>query len=141
MNVFSIIRLIKYKLAKRQYKRDHTSNDLTDIQSNVISIYMRLLSRYDSEMVVAPLSGKKYLKWRDIKAILRHGTIIIINHKYYYSVQVPNYYIDKLTYKFDCKLERRRIKMEKQMDNDVNSSLTDILNGIQSDIMKFTSNR
>lgn len=123
----SILRKIKYKLAKREYIRDKKCADLTETQTNVINIYKNILSKFDSTMLVAPISGKKYLKWKDMTAILKNGTIIIINHKYYYNVQVPNYYIDKLNYKFDCKLERRRNKMEQELDNDINESLNKIL--------------
>jgi len=94
-----IIRRIRYKLAKRQYKRDIANNGLSDIQNNVIAIYKRLLSRYDSEMVVAPISGKKFLKWRDITAIedvmpLYEGNTIF--RKVHNGLNSYHYYVGKL---------------------------------------------
>lgn len=127
-----LTRLINYKIAKRKYLHMTNRKPLTETQASIVRIYRRLLFKPDSELLVAPLSGKKYLKWKDVTAIIAYGAIVIVNHKYYYSVDIPDDVAKRLIYHFDIQVEKKRTKMENELTANINSSLSSILHEIKS---------
>jgi hypothetical protein len=63
---------------------------ISETQKMCMSIARSLITHPESKFLLAPLSGKRYIKNAelDLFCILDHGTISITNHVYHYDVVV-----------------------------------------------------
>ena len=124
--------LIKYKCAKFLYKF-RSDPDLTETEAKVVQIFRQLLNRKGAELVVAPVSHKRYIKWEDMTAILHERMIVVSNHKYYYSIYLPDKTVTNIANRFDAKLEIIRAQIDNEVEENVNASLNTIIDNIKQD--------
>lgn len=126
----SFISLIKYKLAKKKLqfknklKKPYIPNE-TELK--VIYIVSSLIKDEKSTMLMAPISGKKYIqnKNRNMFIILNDVEITISNNvaMYYYNLKVDLSVSKKLSRYFNNVLESRRTTMEHDTISGVSSNL------------------
>jgi hypothetical protein len=126
----SFTSLIKYKLAKKKWqfknklKKPYIPNET---ELNVIYIVSSLIKDEKSTMLIAPISGKKYIqnKSRNMFIILNDLEITISNNvaMYYYNLKVDLSVSNKLSRHFNNVLESRRAKMETETVAGVTSNL------------------
>jgi hypothetical protein len=95
-----------------------------------IEICNKLLDDLDSKLTLAPISNKRFIKneSKDMFIVLHQHSVKLINHIYSYSVYISNSedYSD-LVGKFDKKLDDERMKLEDEINNNINHSLEEIL--------------
>ena len=124
-----VISSIRYKI-KKFYLLNFVPADrlalhkLNEEQKNGVSIFQTLVLHPDSEILMAPLSGKYYIKNEELFIVLDLNMISIINSVYHYDI----YYEERETRYLAAYarriIERRREKLEREMRSKINKSLT-----------------
>lgn len=93
-------------------------------------ICRKLLDETDSKLTLAPLSNKRFIKneSKDMFVVIHEHSVKLINHIYSYSVYISNSdFYTELVKKFDQKLDDERMKLEIEINNNINHSLEEIL--------------
>ena len=97
---------------------------LSSVQVKGIKIFKNILSRSDIELLISPTSDERYLKFRDIFMILSSNRLRIINHTYSYDIDIHDETYKSLRRVFDRRTEQERYKMEREINKNINSSLS-----------------
>ena len=96
-----------------------------------IDICSKLLDAPNSKLTIAPLVNKRFVKnkEKDMYIVIHEHTINLINHVYSYSIYVSDSqsYVD-IVNKFDKMLDEERLKLEEEIKNNIQHSLSSILN-------------
>lgn len=105
---------------------------LTDNEKTCLSICRGLIRHEDSKFLIAPLSGKRYIKntTLDLFVILDERRVSLTNHIYHYDVKLPEREWDRLESMYDNKTEKIRIDLENQIKSQINHSLSTILDKV-----------
>lgn len=111
-------------------KKEKTS----ETQKMCMSIARSLITHPESKFLLAPLSGKRYIKNAQLElfCILDHGTISITNHVYHYDVVVGDRNWERLSKMYDGKVETIRQEYEDQIMSQIEHSLHKIQEKIKS---------
>lgn len=120
-----------------QWNRNSATKEdkkVSDTQKMCMSIARSLITHPESKFLMAPLSGKRYIKnaQLDLFCILDHGTISITNHVYHYDVVVNNRNWDRLSKMYDGKVETIRQEYEDQIMSQISHSLENIIKKVKS---------
>ena len=99
----------------------------TETQQLAIAVIKRAINFNNSELLIAPLSGTRYVHVNDIFIRIEFRDVTIIDGIYSYHVTIPDYYADKIYRKFNLKLETRRKLWETSILTKTNRSLSSIL--------------
>ena len=93
------------------------------------SICHKLINQDDSKFLIAPISGKRYIKNTRLGLfiILDERRISITNHVYHYDVVLNERDWDRITGMYDNKTEKIRQEFEDEMISQIKSSLSSIL--------------
>jgi hypothetical protein len=124
--------IAKYKL----FVRSLTQTEIRKIQRTRINqcsaICRKLIHNPNSELLIAPISGKKYIKNEEfgIFITMEEGEITITNHTYSYFIKLPDLYWQKLKEYFKKEMDDRALKMEKELDVQIKHSLETIYSKI-----------
>jgi len=99
-----------------------------------MSIARSLITHPESKFLLAPLSGKRYIKNAELElfCILDHGTISITNHVYHYDVVVGDRNWERLSNMYDGKVETIRQEYEDQIMSQIEHSLENIIKKVKS---------
>jgi hypothetical protein len=124
-------RKLKYFSAKTYLKVASFSKliddaDLTVEQRTGLKIIKMLASRAESEILIAPISEKYYVKNRDIFIVIDRNHVSIINSVYHYDLRFSDRVHGHLTSFLRRVIENRRSKMEATMRAKVQRSLAHI---------------
>ena len=116
MNYFKkLFRQIYAKYLKQV--RYNNSQNLGNTQNERIckSICYRMINNPHSKFLIAPLSGKRYIKNEVLKVfiILDDKKVTITNHIYHYDVILNQRDFDRVTHMYDNKTEQIRNEFEK----------------------------
>ena len=103
------------------------AGECSETQQLAIAVTKRAINFNKSELLIAPLSGTRYIHMKDIFIRIEFREITIINGVYSYHVTIPDYHADKLYRKFNLKLETRRKLWETSILTKTNRSLASIL--------------
>lgn len=138
---------IKLRIARKkiQFKRKLNPPYIpTEKESKVIYIVKSLIRDESSIMLIAPISGKKYIKneTRGMFVIIDDVNITLSSSKsmFYYNIIIHENVFKKISRNYDNVLESRRNKMEKETISGVTSSLDFIASHINDYKIKNTSN-
>lgn len=103
-------------------------------QTSAYLICKRLIEKEGTSLLMAPLSGKRYIKQDDgnLFIIIGHDSIQIINHVYSYTIPMSGHTLIKTMDVFDNKLEKERT----QLEFDVKSNIQKSLNQIKDELAK-----
>lgn len=109
-----------------------TSDGNTEVNQNerlCKSICYKLINLPDSKFLIAPISGKRYIKNSRLElfVILDDKRISITNHVYHYDVVFTDRDFDRITRMYDNKTETIRQEFENDMKSQIQSSLSTIL--------------
>jgi hypothetical protein len=137
--------MIKFirRLSKRLYvkwliwNRKNSSEEnqkISETQKMSMSITRSLITHPDSKFLLAPLSGKRYIKNSDkgVFIILDRGTISLTNHVYHYDVVINDRNWERLTKMYDGKVETIRQEYEDQIMSQIEHSLENIIKKVKS---------
>ena len=107
------------------YERGHKSR----YELDCLSICKRLIDKHDSQLLMTPLSNKKYIynPENSIFITIEGNTINVINHKYSYTVSVQDSTKKEIVDYFNSVLESQRLKMEEEITSNIKHSLKNIL--------------
>ena len=107
------------------YERGHKSR----YELDCLSICKRLIDKHDSQLLMTPLSNKKYIynPENSIFITIEGNTINVINHKYSYTVSVQDSTKKEIVDYFNSVLETQRLKMEDEITSNIKHSLKNIL--------------
>ena len=107
------------------YERGHKSRHELDC----LSICKRLIDKHDSQLLMTPLSNKKYIynPENSIFITIEGNTVNVINHKYSYTVSVQDSTKKEIVDYFNSVLETQRLKMEDEITSNIKHSLKNIL--------------
>ena len=107
---------------------------ISETQKMCMSIARSLITHPESKFLLAPLSGKRYIKNAELElfCILDHGTISITNHVYHYDVVVGDRNWERLSNMYDGKVETIRQEYEDQIMSQIEHSLHKIQEKIKS---------
>lgn len=128
-------RLLHYKRARLLVRFRRLVNkrlaadagECSETQQLAISVVKKSINFNRSELLIAPLSGTRYIHMKDIFIRIEFRDITIINGVYSYHVTIPEYHANKLYRKFNLKLETRRKLWETSILTKTNRSLANIL--------------
>jgi hypothetical protein len=135
----SIIKMKEYKhifkrWIQRMYidsarKMDYERGQRSKYELDCISICKRLIDKPDSQLLMTPLSNKKYIHnpENSIFITIEGNTVNVINHKYSYTVVIQDKSKLEITNHFNEVLENQRLKMEEEITSNIKHSLKNIL--------------
>jgi len=128
--------IIRYKLFLR------TINRVTSMESEISKvntsqctfICRKLIHDKNSELLIAPISEKMYIKNQDLGIfITKEGNeVTITNHTYSYFIKLNPNQSDKLNNYFLKEMELRAKVMEHELEGQIKHSLDKIFNTINS---------
>jgi hypothetical protein len=117
-----------------RYQVSNETNKLTDNERITKTICMKLINHPLSKFLIAPLSGKRYIKNESLNifVVLDDKRVSITNHVYHYDVTIPQREFDRLALMFDNKTENIRQSFENDMKSQIVHSLSTILTKISN---------
>ncbi len=131
-------RYIKYLIWVRYKKFEGATGELPLGPNERLckSICHKLINQDDSKFLIAPISGKRYIKNSRLGLfiILDDKRISITNHVYHYDVSLNEREWDRLSKMYDNKTEKIRQDFEKEMVSQIKNSLNSILEKIQGNV-------
>jgi hypothetical protein len=109
------------------------SNDEQEYQKVCLSICRKLIKNPESSFLIAPISGKKYIKNEKmgIFIVMIDQHINITNHTYNYSVFISPRDWQRISYFFDHETESRKNEYEEQIKSQITHSLDRMLEGLK----------
>lgn len=118
---------VKWALSSR-YKMFNHIEQMDTTTKTSLSICRRLINHDNSKFLIAPLSGKRYIKNEevDLFIIIYDNHLSITNHVYHYDVVLNQREMDKINFMYDNKTERIRQQFENEIMGQINSSLQSI---------------
>lgn len=118
---------VKWALSSR-YKMFNHIEQMDTTTKTSLSICRRLINHDSSKFLIAPLSGKRYIKNEevDLFIIIYDNHLSITNHVYHYDVVLNQREMDKINFMYDNKTERIRQQFENEIMGQINSSLQSI---------------
>lgn len=121
----------KYLLMVR-YNTSKQTQILSQNERICKTICYKLIKHSDSKFLIAPLSGKRYIKNESLKIfiILDDKKVTITNHVYHYDVILPQRDWDRLVLMYDNKTEAIREEFENEMMSQIVCSLSTILSKV-----------
>lgn len=126
-------KLIK-RLSKRLYirwlqwnrnGRSEKERKIADTEKICMSICRNLITNPNSKFLLAPVSGKRYIKNSDLElfVILDDRNISITNHVYHYDVKLEDRNWFRLINMYDLKVEAIRMEYEQDIMSQIENSL------------------
>ena len=109
------------------------TNDEQQYQKVCLSICRKLIKNPESSFLIAPISGKKYIKndKMGIFIVMLDQHINITNHTYNYSVFISPRDWQRIIYFFDHETELRKNKYEEQIKSQITHSLDRMLDDLK----------
>jgi len=103
--------------------------DAVTYEKTCFKICLKLISNTDSEFMIAPMSGKRYIRNEELDMFitLDYGRVEITNHVFNYNVKLLNRDWERLIYIYDTETEKRRNNMEKEVSSNIKNSLDHVL--------------
>lgn len=125
---------VKYLLYLRKLDRKDLEFDI--YMSNVrkcSTICRKLIHSEDSELIIAPISDKKYIRNDKLGIFITMdgGQVTLTNHTYSYFIKLNKTQWDKLINFFRKEMEFRAMEIEKELETQINHSLDTIYSKIK----------
>lgn len=118
---------VKWSQWNRQIKTDDQKRT-TESEKICLSICRNLITNPNSKFLMAPVSGKRYIKNSELElfVILDERNISITNHIYHYDVTIEDRNWFRLINMYDSKVESIRIGYETEIMSQIENSLSKI---------------
>jgi hypothetical protein len=114
-------------------KLDYRTMDKSAHGKECFSICQKLIGNPESELIVSPLTAKRYIKndVSNIFVIIQGRTVQIINHIYSYSIHLDEKTYERVMATFNQEQEKRCLKLESEVEVNIKHSLKNIINNLQ----------
>ena len=114
------------------YKKNLANPDLKDIdlspnEKKALSIALNVLKSDNSTLSLCPITGKRYIKYKDYFIVIDTHRIQIVNHVYGYDIYLTGKQFYNIKMKFDNKLYNSFREIESEILSNVKHSLDEIL--------------
>lgn len=98
-------------------------------ENQCVQICEKLIAKNETTLLLTPRTNKRYIKNEEfgVFIVVHEGTVKITNHVYSYMVFLEGNGYRKILDSFDTEVEKRRILMENEIDNNIKHSLKNIL--------------
>ncbi len=118
---------VKWSQWNRQIKTEDQKRT-TESEKICLSICRNLITNPNSKFLMAPVSGKRYIKNSELElfVILDERNISITNHIYHYDVTIEDRNWFRLINMYDSKVESIRIGYETEIMSQIENSLSKI---------------
>jgi hypothetical protein len=100
----------------------------SEVQELAIGIVRRAINYDNSNLLIAPISGDRYIHYNDIFIKLEHQRVTIINGTYTYDIIITSNDSERLQTMFNARLERTRKDWEEAIRSKTERSLKNIYN-------------
>jgi len=120
-------RSLRRRVIKENKELEWAMSHFPDTTKDAVNIVKLQAMKPTSEVSYAPVSGEFYIVNNDKYIILTKHQINVINGRYNYPVEIPEemgYYLDKYLKRI---VERKRIKIKKEIEGKITRSLKNIL--------------
>ena len=106
-----------------------TDEEIASYEKTCFKICLKLISHSESEFMIAPMSGKRYIRNNELSMFITmdFGRVEITNHVFNYNVKLSNRDWERLVFIFDTETEKRRTEMEKEVSFNIKNSLDHVL--------------
>jgi len=106
-----------------------TDEEIASYEKTCFKICLKLISHSESEFMIAPMSGKRYIRNNELSMFITmdFGRVEITNHVFNYNVKLSNRDWERLVFIFDTETEKRRTEMEKEVSSNIKNSLDHVL--------------
>lgn len=136
-----LFRALRYKIRKfyvlKFGNRDRLKTDLlNEEQKKGVNIFKTLAVQPDSEILMAPLSGKYYIRNEEIFIVLDLNRLSVINSVYHYDIYYNEAETRYLANYIRRIIERRRDKLEKKMRSKIDKSLSHLESDVKNKFNK-----
>jgi hypothetical protein len=113
-------------------KMDYRSIDKSSHGKECFTICQKLISNPESELIVSPLTAKRYIKNDEssIFVIIQGRTVQIINHIYSYSIHLDDKTYERVIATFNHEQEKRCLKLESEVEVNIKHSLKNIISNL-----------
>ena len=120
------------RLAAKLYiflRSKSSTNQIDENSKTCLKICRRLIKDKNSKFLIAPISGKKYIKNSELGlfVIMDGGKVSITNHVYHYDIYLDMKEWEKLNKIFDARTENDRLVYEQEIHSQIEFSLQSIL--------------
>jgi hypothetical protein len=124
---------VKMVLLNRKYSSD-AKQPISQTQKMCMSIARKLIRHPESQFLIAPISGKKYITNSEVDLFIFFDkrAISITNHIYHYDIILNDRNWYKIIKMYDTKVEEIREKVETQIMSQIEHSLENILNKVSN---------
>jgi hypothetical protein len=111
---------------------DYRSIDKSSHGKECFTICQKLISNPESELIVSPLTAKRYIKNDEssIFVIIQGRTVQIINHIYSYSIHLDEKMYERVIATFNHEQEKRCLKLESEVEVNIKHSLKNIISNL-----------
>jgi len=118
---------VSWKL-KTRYRWLSEQQKITEAEKVCLSICRNMISHQGSKFLIAPLSGKRYIKndTLGLFIILDERTVSITNHVYHYDVRISERDWDRICTMYDSKTEKIRQEYESEIMKQIQHSLVNL---------------
>jgi hypothetical protein len=140
----SIVRFFKRKYAKIKiwFKKQSQINQRDNYENEkiVLTICRKLINHPTSKFLIAPLSGKRYIKNSELGlfVIIDYNKISVTNHVYHYDVFVKQEDLTRVARMYDNRTERDREVYETEIRSQIVYSLSNVLSKINQNLSSDT---
>ena len=107
---------------------------ISETQKMCLSICRTLITHKDSKFLIAPISGKRYIKNTALSlfVIFDGHTVSMTNHVYHYEVEIDDRNWQRITHMFDDKVETIRREYENEIMSQIENSLHKLQEKVKS---------
>jgi len=115
------------------YLRKKTNPKSLDENSKIcMNICRKLIRDKNSKFLIAPISGKKYIKNSELGlfVIMDGGKISVTNHVYHYDIYLDMKEWERISKIYDARTESDRQIYENEIHNQIEFSLQSILDKV-----------
>ena len=111
-------------------KDERTNTDSAERDAS--QVFRKMVKSENSELLISPISNKKYVKNDDkqVLLILDDYQITLINHVFSYTIRRSQKTARNLVDTFNVETERRRLEMEAEFKTNVRHSLQTIITNL-----------
>lgn len=104
--------------------------ELTESQDLAVKVITKAISHPRSVLLMAPISGTRYIHFDDVFIRMEFNQLTIINGVYSYQITIHPKDADSLVTKFNLKLEQTRKQWEREIVGKTKQSLTTLLTAL-----------
>jgi hypothetical protein len=130
------VRVVFRRLSRNFEMAMDSKLEQSDTKDLALAIVRRAIACPTAVMLIAPISGTRYIQFDDIFIKLTENLITIVNGSYTYQISISDKETEFLLEKFNFRLEFIRKQWEASIMTKTKKSLTTILEDLNSKFLK-----